>query len=208
MTTILLCRHGESQGNAERRFGGHGPTPLTERGRAQARAVGHVLAGEGLDAIYASDLVRAVQTADEIAKLCALSPQHTQALRERSVGNLTGLTFEEAEAKFPEVYAALMRREWDACPPGGESHAQCAARVATFLDDILTREVGRRVLLVSHNLTIYHFVRRILGLVDHPQAPAVFFQIDACALSRFERLDSGVWKCVSLNERGHLKAAV
>ena len=204
MTTIILCRHGESEGNAERRFGGHGPTPLTAKGREQAQAAGRVLAREGLDTIYASDLVRAVQTADEIAKLCGLAPTHTPALRERSVGELTGLTFEEAQVKFPEAYGALMRREWDACPPGGESHAQCSSRVMTFLDDIVAREAGKRVLVVSHNLTLYHFIRKILGLADNPQSPIVFFQIDNCALSRFQRLDSGIWKCVSLNERGHL----
>src|SRR5438876_9255933 len=112
MTTIILCRHGESEGNAEGRFGGHGPTSLTARGREQARAAGRVLAREGLDVIYASDLVRAVQTAEEIAALCGLGAAHTPALRERSVGDLTGLTFEEAQAKFPDAYAALMRREW------------------------------------------------------------------------------------------------
>ena len=206
MTTIILCRHGESQGNAERRFGGHGPTPLTPRGREQARAAGRVLAKEGIDTIYASDLVRAVQTADEIAQLCGLRPEHTPALRERSVGDLTGLTFEEAQVKYPEAYAALMRREWDACPPGGESHSQCAGRVATFLYDILGRDGGKRVLVVSHNLTLYHFIRKMLGLADNPQSPVVFFQIDNCALSRFQRLESGIWKCIALNERGHLPA--
>src|SRR5262245_19173066 len=105
MTTIILCRHGEAQGNAERRFGGHGPTPLTERGREQARAAGRVLAREGMDAIYTSDLVRAVETAQEIAALCGLRPIPTAALRERSVGDLTDLTFEEAALKFPEQYA-------------------------------------------------------------------------------------------------------
>src|SRR5579884_3332156 len=101
MTTIILVRHGESEGNAARRFGGHGPTPLTPRGREQARAAGKALAGE-VDVVYCSDLPRAVQTAEEICASTGGQPIVTPALRERSVGELTGLTFEEAREKFPE----------------------------------------------------------------------------------------------------------
>src|SRR5215471_1982788 len=98
MTTILVVRHGESEGNAERRFGGHGPTPLSERGRAQARAVGRVLAGEPRpDAIYSSDLARALETATLLGEAMGGGAViiETAALRERSVGIFTGMTFDE-----------------------------------------------------------------------------------------------------------------
>jgi broad specificity phosphatase PhoE len=203
---MILCRHGQSAGNAERRFGGHGPTPLTDLGRAQAMAAGEVLAREGVDRIYCSDLTRAIETAQLIGARTGAAPEPTALLRERSVGALTGLTFEEAQSRFPDEYAALLRRDWEACPPGGESHRVCADRVGTFLRELCVRDAGRRVVVVSHNVTIYHFVRHILGLADNPQAPLVFFQIDNCALSRFELHPRGVWKVVALNERGHLAA--
>src|SRR5215831_17829594 len=109
MTTILVVRHGESEGNAERRFGGHGPTPLSERGRAQARALGRVLANEPPpDAVYSSDLPRAVETAAIVMATGGRGGTviETPALRERSVGVFTDMTFDEARTQFPDAYAS------------------------------------------------------------------------------------------------------
>src|SRR5690242_7529133 len=116
-TEILLLRHGQSEGNEGGRFGGHGPTPLTALGRAQAEAAAETLATEGLTAIYASDLPRAVQTAEPVARRTGIAVETTAALRERSVGVFTGLTFAEAEARYPAEFAAMMRRDAGACPP-------------------------------------------------------------------------------------------
>jgi broad specificity phosphatase PhoE len=71
-TRVLLVRHGQSQGNAEQRFGGHSPTPLSELGVAQAEATARALAREGVTAIYSSDLLRAVQTAEPLAREAGL----------------------------------------------------------------------------------------------------------------------------------------
>src|SRR5512144_2073615 len=96
-TEILLLRHAQSEGNEEGRFGGHGPTPLTARGRAQAEATARALAREGgLYSIVSSDLVRAVQTAQVVSQATGVKIVTTPELRERSVGVLTGLTFAEA----------------------------------------------------------------------------------------------------------------
>src|SRR2546423_3920599 len=105
VTHILLVRHGQSQGNAERRFGGHTAMPLSELGRRQAEATARVLADEGVTAIYASDLARAVATAEPLARATGLAITRTSAFRERSVGQMEGLTFEEAAEKYPDEYA-------------------------------------------------------------------------------------------------------
>src|SRR5438270_6335658 len=99
-TEILLLRHGQSEGNEGGRFGGHGPTPLTAKGHAQAEAAARAIAAEGgLSAIFCSDLPRAVQTAEPICAATGIAMKQTTALRERSVGEMTGLTFAEAEAR-------------------------------------------------------------------------------------------------------------
>src|SRR5438874_632138 len=117
-TEILLLRHGRSEGNDEGRFGGHGPTPLSARGHAEAQATARALAGEGgLTAIFSSDLPRAVETARPISEATGIAVSTTPALRERSVGVLTGLTFAEAEARHPEAFDALVRRQSGARPP-------------------------------------------------------------------------------------------
>src|ERR671939_942247 len=99
-TRILLVRHGQSQGNAERRFGGHSPTPLSELGFRQAEATARALAVENVTAIYSSDLLRAVQTAEPLARATGLEVRWSGAFRERNVGRLEGLTFEEAAEAF------------------------------------------------------------------------------------------------------------
>jgi broad specificity phosphatase PhoE len=203
-TQICLLRHGESEGNAARRFGGHGPTPLTELGRAQAQATARALAAEGgLVAIITSDLARAVETAEPIAEATGVKLEITPALRERSVGIFTGLTFEEAEARYPEHYAALVRRDPLSCPPEGELLSDCRARAAAVLDAAVDRASGGRALLVSHAHTINLLLKHVLQIADTIEPP-VYFQTDNCALHRLERSDGGMWRVRALNDRRHL----
>jgi probable phosphoglycerate mutase len=204
VTSVAFCRHGESEGNRDRRFGGHGPTPLTTRGRAQARAAGAALAQSGVDVLYTSDLVRAVETSELIAAAAGLRAEQAPALRERSVGELTGRSFDEAKVAFPEAYAALLRRDADACPPGGESYAQCRERAVAFFEQAIARHPGKRVAFVSHHLTLHLLISHILGGEQAMHSQRVFFQIDNCALHRFDRVAGDLWKVVALNERAHL----
>jgi probable phosphoglycerate mutase len=197
---ILLLRHGQSQGNEEGRFGGHGPTPLTAHGRLQAEAVARALAREGgLITILSSDLVRAVQTAQYTAEATGVAMATTPELRERSVGIFTGLTFAEAADRHPEAYAAMMRRDPNACPPEGETQWQCATRATACFDRALARYQEGRILLVSHAFTINMLLRRLFALAD-----SQFFQTDNCALHRLKRRRDGGWTVVALNDRAHL----
>jgi broad specificity phosphatase PhoE len=200
---ILILRHGQSEGNEAGRFGGHGPTPLTAFGREQALWVARALADEGgLTAIYTSDLPRAVETAAPIAHATGIAAQRTAALRERSVGVFTGLTFGEAEAQYPDAFAALMRREADARPPEGETHGEAAARAVALLDDVLARYAAGRVLFVSHALTIYLMLLHVLGLAH--ASKTLFLRTDNCALHRLRRSPEGLWTVLALNDKAHL----
>jgi broad specificity phosphatase PhoE len=130
-------------------------------------------------------------------------PACTEALRERSVGAFTGLTFAEAEAAYPAVYSALMRREPDACPPGGETSASCLDRASAVLDEALARYAGGRVVLVSHAYTINLVLRRVMGVTD-ARTP-LFFQTDNCALHRLRHSPGGTWTIAALNDLRHLQ---
>jgi 2,3-bisphosphoglycerate-dependent phosphoglycerate mutase len=204
-TEILLLRHGQSEGNEGGRFGGHGPTPLTALGRRQAEATAAALAQEGLTAIFASDLPRARQTAEPICTATGISMRMTPALRERSVGVFTGLTFAEAAERHPEVYAALMRRDADACPPEGETTHDCLTRAGAFVDEAIERFTAGRTLFVSHAFTLNLLVRRLLGL---QHSPAVFIRTDNCGLHRLRRSATGLWSVEALNDRRHLAGVV
>ena len=97
MTALLLVRHGETDWNADGRLQGHTDRPLSEFGRRQARQLAQELADENLDAIYASDLSRARETAEIVGKRLELAVVLDPALREKDWGSWEGLTAVERE---------------------------------------------------------------------------------------------------------------
>ena len=145
MTTILLVRHGETDWNLHRRVQGHSDTPLNETGRAQARAVAEELAGEALDAVYSSDLVRAHETARIVTGGKGLEVTAIRELRERHFGTWEGLTDQEVYVRFPHA-RGLSGREWG----DAETHEQMAKRVLSALHRIAETHLEQLVLVVSH----------------------------------------------------------
>ncbi|MFQ5344173.1 MAG: histidine phosphatase family protein, partial [Anaerolineae bacterium] len=95
MKRLILVRHGETEWNRTGRYQGFARTSLNERGHWQAEQVARRLAGWEIDAIYASDLPRAYQTAEPIARRLDLPISMTVALREVDVGEWEGLTVPE-----------------------------------------------------------------------------------------------------------------
>jgi 2,3-bisphosphoglycerate-dependent phosphoglycerate mutase len=203
-TRILLIRHGQSQGNAERRFGGHSPTPLSELGFAQAEATGRALAREGVTAIYSSDLLRAVQTAEPLARETGLEINLSDAFRERSVGRLEGLTFEEAARHFPEEYAALLRRDFEHVLSGGESYRQLLDRAARHLDAAAERHRGGAVAVFSHTGTICILILHLMGALDAPDLRPVWVSSANCGVTRIEIQHGGLLRILAVNDTRHL----
>ena len=203
-TRVLLVRHGESLGNAERRFGGHSPTPLSERGRVQAEATARSLADEGVTVVYSSDLLRAVETAEPLARATGLAVRRTEALRERSVGLMEGLTFEEAAAAHPAEYAALLRRDFEHVLSGGESYRQLLDRAAAELDRAVERHRGGTVALFSHAGTICILALHLIGALDAPDLKPVWLSTSNCGVNRFTIEHGGLTRVDALNDTRHL----
>jgi len=99
VTEILLCRHGQTDWNVGRRWQGHAQTRLNETGRAQARALAERLAGIELDAVYASDLPRALETAWIIAEPRGRRASPAPGLREIDGGSWQGLTAADLDGR-------------------------------------------------------------------------------------------------------------
>ena len=203
-TRILLIRHGQSQGNAERRFGGHSPTPLSELGRRQAEATALALAAEGVTALYSSDLLRAVETAEPLARATGLEIRRTAALRERSVGLMEGLTFEEAAAAHPDEYAALLRRDFEHVLAGGESYRQLLDRAAAELDSAVERHRGGTLALISHTGTICILALHVMGALDAPDLKPVWLSSSNCGVTRFSIEHGGLIRLSAANDTRHL----
>jgi len=204
VTHVLLIRHGQSEGNAARRFGGHTATPLSPRGRKQALATAHALKDEELTAIYSSDLARAVETAEPLARLTGLPIHRTSAFRERSVGVMEGLTFEDAAQQHPEQYAALLRRDFEHVLTGGESYRQLLDRAWQKLDEIIARHRGGNIAVVSHTGTICILALHLMGALDAPELKPVWISNANCAITRFELRDDGFVRVLSINDTRHL----
>lgn len=205
-TRVLLIRHGQSEGNAEGRFGGHTATPLSARGRAQAEATARALAADNFNAIYSSDLARAVETAEPLARLTGLQVRRTEAFRERSVGVMEGLTFEEAAAQHPEQYAALLQRDFEHVILGGESYGQMLDRAAHKLDQAIEQHRGGRIAIYSHTGTICILVLHLMGALDAPKLRPVWIATTNCGITRFELHVSGFVRVLAINDTRHLTA--
>jgi broad specificity phosphatase PhoE len=203
-TRVLLIRHGQSEGNAEGRFGGHTSTPLSPRGRLQAEATAQALSSENLTAIYSSDLPRAVETAMPLARLSNLDVELTDAFRERSVGVMEGLTFEEAAAQHPDQYAALIRRDFDQVLLGGESYRQMLDRASRRLDQAIGQHRGGRIALFSHTGTICILALHLMGALDAPELRPVWIATANCGITRFELRTDGFVRVLAINDTRHL----
>ena len=141
-TTILLVRHGQTDWNRENRVQGHTDRPLNALGREQAAVLALGLAAEPFDAVYASDLARAQETARPIAEARGLEVIPHPGLREKSFGTWEGLLDHEVLERFTEA----------ASGPWGddETTEQMAERVLGALHEIAARHPDGRVVVVSH----------------------------------------------------------
>jgi broad specificity phosphatase PhoE len=203
-TRVLLIRHGQSEGNAERRFGGHTPTPLSALGHRQAEATARALSVEPITAIYSSDLPRAVQTAAPLAAALNLEIRQSDAFRERSVGHMEGLTFEEAAQKFPAEYAALLRRDFEHVMHGGESYRQMLDRAANALDRAIAANQGGAIALFSHTGTISILALHLMGALDAPALRPVWLSTANCGIARIQLRHDGFVRVTAINDTRHL----
>ncbi|HEY0083149.1 MAG TPA: histidine phosphatase family protein [Pyrinomonadaceae bacterium] len=203
-TRILLIRHGQSEGNAARRFGGHTATPLSALGRRQAEATARALGREAVSAIYSSDLLRAVETAAPLARALDLELKQTGAFRERSVGRMEGLTFEEAARAYPDEYAALLRRDFEHVILGGESYRQLLDRAASELDRAIAEHRGGTIAVFSHTGTICILALHLMGALDAPMLRPVWLATANCGIARIELRDDGFLRVSALNDTRHL----
>jgi 2,3-bisphosphoglycerate-dependent phosphoglycerate mutase len=166
---LVLVRHGQSEWNLKDLFTGWKDPDLTALGVEEAHAAGRALKAKGLsfDRAYTSKLMRAQKTLTLI--LAELGQQNvpsvcTEALNERSYGDLSGLNKEEARAKWGDEQVHLWRRSYEVRPPGGESLKDTVARVLPYYcDEILPRVLrGERILVAAHGNSL----RALLMVLD------------------------------------------
>jgi probable phosphoglycerate mutase len=122
-----------------------------------------------------------------LARLRGVPVVTTPRLRERAMGVLTGLTFEEAKKRHPDLWREVVARSHGAAPPGGESHEDLRLRVGTILDELALKHRGGTVMIGSHGVAINHMLRHLMGVHDH--GVAFWFAVDNASLSRVDLME-------------------
>ena len=153
-TRLIVVRHGETTYNIEGRITGMKDVALTELGKYQAKRVGAYLADKHIDAIVASDLQRARETAQAIANYHSLPVLEDPDLREIGMGEWEGLRFNEIVERDPELAKRVRADSAHYTPPGGETLEHLRTRLAHALEQWATRYPDGTVVWVSHGGTI------------------------------------------------------
>ena len=196
MLQLFFVRHGKTEWNSQHRYQGQSDVPLSDLGRRQAESLAHHLIGEKFDAIYASDLERAWETARMIGEKVGTKIVSEPRLREMNFGIIEGLTFDEAQTQYPQVIAAWLK-DYNQPPPGGEALDAFSARVLSLIDDLQKKHTDQRVLLVAHGGTLSELVRLVLGL---PAERRWAFAIDNASLGELILEDDGYPLLKRLND--------
>ena len=203
-TRLCIVRHGETAWNAEHRVQGQLDVPLNSIGQAQAQAAAKVLAREKFDAIYSSDLSRALQTAQPTATLFSLKVLAEKDLRERHYGIFERLTYAEVKTRYPEDYARFEARDPEYAFRTGESLKDFSARSIAVISRIADQNKDQRILVFTHGGVLDKLYRFVTGL---PLSAPRDFGIPNAGLNRIELTPAG-WQIRAWAEVAHLDGAL
>lgn len=196
---IVLVRHGATDWNLEHRCQGSSDRELSEVGVLQAEQIGSMLRHESVQAIYASNLRRARQTAQLISRHHNL-PVLTEAdVRELDHGELEGLTFHQIKDKYGDFLTRWRSEPADLQVPGGEKLADVAERTWKGLNQIVERHSeAKNIFVVSHNFPIVSIVCRITG--THLNRYRTF-HLEPCSLTRLRFENGDGWRVTHVNNQ-------
>ncbi|MGD8238994.1 MAG: histidine phosphatase family protein [Armatimonadota bacterium] len=202
--TVVLVRHGETEWNREHRIQGHADSALTDEGQRQTELLAARLAGTKVDAVYSSDLGRALRAAEAIAKPHGLEAITDTGLRERGFGRWEGLTVDEAREDDAEALEMWYRDLENFRPPGAEGSKAMRERAwGTFRRSVEECAAGC-IVLVSHSGPIRQILATALGV---PWAESRRLRIANGSLTTLE-LRSDHIVLVTFSDTCHLEPAV
>ncbi len=196
-----MIRHGFSVANNEKRFAGHSDFPLTELGKRQAERCAEALKHEHIDAIYASDLKRAFETAIPVAKTRGLDVIPTERLREIFAGEWEGKTFDELDSEYSTAFSVWKSDIGHARCTGGESPAELSSRILATLGAIAAENEGKTVCIATHATPIRAVCTAAAGL-DVCDMSKIPWTANA-SISLFE-YENGIFSAVYTSRVDHL----
>ena len=203
MTEIIIIRHGETEWNKTGRFQGHSDVPLSAEGRAQAEALGRNLAVDHVDAIYASDLTRAMETAAPLAARFGLPVISDPQLRELNFGAWEGRNFNDVNAENPNAMKNFYTDPEQADIPESEPFPEFQRRIAGRVREIVAQERGKRIVIVSHGASIRILLADLLSM---PIRSIWHLSQLNTAVNKIRFEDHGFAVVTLMNDTSHLRA--
>ena len=202
MTEIIIIRHGETEWNKTGRFQGHSDVPLSAEGRTQAETLGKNLIVDHVDAIYASDLTRAMETAAPLAARFGLPVISDPQLRELNFGAWEGRNFNDVNAENPNAMKNFYTDPEQADIPESEPFPEFPRRVAGRVREIVAHERGKRVVIVSHGASIRILLADLLSM---PIRSIWHLSQLNTAVNKIRFEDDGFAVVTLMNDTSHLR---
>jgi broad specificity phosphatase PhoE len=200
LADIIIVRHGSTAWNEIERFRGRAEIELSETGRRQARATAARLARLPVSFIYSSPAARAVETANIIAHPHGFSVSSLPAIIDIDFGELQGLSQQEAQLRYAEVYDGWIKSPQGVKFPHGESLAEVRNRAGKAVDAIIRGLHDETFILVSHKVVI---IALIMHLLKIPDDRFRHISQDTCAVNIFVKQKSFFYATL-INDTCHL----
>lgn len=163
MTKVIFVRHGQTKWNLAGKYQGQSDIELTDLGRHQAELLAKNFPSEKLDAIYSSDLSRAMETANIVGKRFGLVTNPEPAFREIHFGVWEGMTYEEISRHWPDAIQLFFKHPDELDIPKGESFQDVQARATHRLAEIVANNPSSVIAVFAHGAVL----RTILAAALH-----------------------------------------
>lgn len=201
MTKLYLIRHGETEWNIQNRYQGNTDIPLSFVGKMQAQAIANRMKNFEIDAIYSSDLSRAYDTAQYIAKEKNIDVQIIPQLKEINFGEWEGFTISELEKIYGDDYKRFFLEPHKYPFPGEGTMEAVQMRIKKALDRITFYNENSKIMIVSHGGILKVL---IMSLLNIDLSFYKSFWLGNTSLSIIDKKDSDKWVLSLLNDRCHL----
>jgi len=199
--TLILVRHGQTDWNVNGRYMGWMDEALNEEGLRQAERVAQRLDQWPISMVYSSPLMRAVRTAEIVARPHSVAVQTIEELGEMRLGGWEGMFAGEIAAKYPELWQTWRTSPGDFRMPGGESLGEVRERAVRAFGRIVDESGGKTVLAVTHDAVVRVLVTYCLGV-----SADIYRRLEVgnASITVMER-DGGKLRLRVLNDTGHLE---
>lgn len=163
MVKLILVRHALTVDNQKSRLSGHIDSSISEEGKEQIDKITNYLKDFDIDKIYTTTSSRTKDTVKKLSKLKSIEIIEKESLKEISFGDFEGLTFDEIKDKYPKEFQDMIEKGYEYKYPNGESLIDSYNRVCIELDNIISNNDNRTILICSHGGTIRNIITYLIS---------------------------------------------